>query len=147
MMQIFNRKVSLRDHSLLNIASLWRKPSQRTVLVIGGAGYIGSALLPKLLARGHRVRLLDRFFFGTEPIHNLLDHPNLEIINADFRQIEKVAEAVQGADAVIHLGAIVGDPACALNEDLTIEVNLMATRTIAAVAKGCGVRRFIFAST
>src|SRR5262245_5021809 len=68
-------------------------------------------------------------------------------MQADFRQVDKVVEAMRGTDAVIHLGAIVGDPACALDEELTIEVNLMATRMIAEVAKGSGVNRFVFAST
>lgn len=119
----------------------------RTVLVIGGAGYIGSALLPKLLDRGYRVHLLDLLLYGTEPIQPYLDHPHLKVIQADFRQVDKVVEATRSADAVIHLGAIVGDPACALDENLTIEINLMATRMIAEVAKGNEVGRFIFAST
>jgi nucleoside-diphosphate-sugar epimerase len=134
-------------HAYLSLPRLWKKPTNRTVLVIGGAGYIGSALLPKLLARGHRVRLLDRFFYGFEPIRDILNHRNLEIIHADFRRVDKLVECMEGVDAVIHLGAIVGDPACALDHDLTIEVNLIATRTIAEVAKGYGIRRFIFAST
>ncbi|MFZ0389046.1 MAG: NAD-dependent epimerase/dehydratase [Calditrichia bacterium] len=117
------------------------------VLVIGGAGYIGSALLPKLLERGYRVRLLDLLLYGTEPIEDIIDHPKLEIMQADFRQVDRVVEAMRDIDAVIHLGAIVGDPACALDEDLTIEVNVMATRMIAEVAKGSGVERFVFAST
>ncbi len=119
----------------------------RSVLVIGGAGYIGSALLPKLLDKGYKVRLLDLLLYGTEPIEGLMNHPRLEVVQADFRAIDKVVEAIRGMDAVIHLGAIVGDPACALDEELTIEVNLMATRMIAEVAKGSGVNRFIFAST
>ncbi|HSO73334.1 MAG TPA: NAD-dependent epimerase/dehydratase family protein, partial [Blastocatellia bacterium] len=117
------------------------------VLVIGGAGYIGSALLPKLLARGYRVRLLDLLIYGTEPIAEIIDHPNLEIMQSDFRQIDKVVEAMRNVNAVVHLGAIVGDPACALDEELTIEVNLMATRMIGEVAKGSNVSRFVFAST
>ena len=119
----------------------------RNVLVIGGAGYIGSALLPKLLDKGYRVRLLDLLLFGTEPVQDLLDHPHLEMVQADFRQVDRVVDAMRGMDAVIHLGAIVGDPACALDEELTIEVNLMATKMIAEVAKGSGVNRLIFAST
>ncbi|GIV19731.1 MAG: hypothetical protein KatS3mg023_1482 [Armatimonadota bacterium] len=119
----------------------------RNVLVIGGAGYIGSALLPKLLERGYFVRLLDLFLYGTESIEPYADHPRLEIVKADFRQIDKVVECMKGMDAVVHLGAIVGDPACALDEDLTIDVNLIATRTIAEIAKGSGASRFIFAST
>jgi nucleoside-diphosphate-sugar epimerase len=100
-----------------------------------------------LLEKGYHVRLLDLFLYGAEPIRDCLYHPRLEIMRADFRQVDKVVEATKGMDAVIHLGAIVGDPACALDEDLTIEVNLMATRMIAEVAKGSGVSRFIFAST
>lgn len=119
----------------------------RHVLVIGGAGYIGSALLPRLLAEGYRVRLLDLLLYGTEPIAEWLDHPRLEVMQADFRQVDKVVEAMRDVDAVIHLGGIVGDPACALDEELTTEINVMATRVIAEVAKGSGVSQFIFAST
>jgi nucleoside-diphosphate-sugar epimerase len=82
-----------------------------------------------------------------EPIAKVVGHPNLEIIRADFRYVDKIVQAMKGVDDVIHLGAIVGDPACALDEELTVEVNLMATRMIAEVAKGSGIRRFCFAST
>jgi nucleoside-diphosphate-sugar epimerase len=130
--------------------NLRKRPEEgkiRNVLVIGGAGYIGSALLPKLLDKGYRVTLLDLLLYGTEPIQGVIDHPRLKILQEDFRQIDKVVEATQGADAVIHLGGIVGDPACALDEDLTTDINLMATRMTAEVCKGSGVSRFIFAST
>ena len=120
---------------------------ERTVLLIGGAGYIGSGLLPRLLEKGYKVRLLDLFIYGEEPIAEWLHHPNLEVIRSDFRNVHDVVRAMRGVGAVIHLGAIVGDPACALDEQLTIEINLVATRTIAEVAKARGVRRFIFAST
>ncbi len=127
--------------------ALTRRPRFPTVLLIGGGGYIGSALLPKLLGRGYRVRLLDSFIYGDEPIAALLGHPNLELIRADFRQVDEVVRASRGVDSVIHLGAIVGDPACALNEQLTVEINLVATRTIAEIANGSGIRRLLFAST
>ena len=146
-MQVFPNRTRKPGRSLRTLPRLWKKPTPRTILVIGGAGYIGSALVPKLLARGHRVRLLDRLFYGLDPIREVINHPNLEIRQADFRRIDKLVECMRGVDAVIHLGAIVGDPACALDRDLTIEVNLIATRTIAEVAKGYGIRRFIFAST
>jgi nucleoside-diphosphate-sugar epimerase len=121
--------------------------SVKNVLVIGGAGYIGSALLPRLLDNGYNVRLMDILLYGTEPIKEWLNHPHLEILQADFRKVEKVVQAMYGMDAVIHLGGLVGDSACALNEELTLEINLMATRMIAEVAKGSGVGRFIFTST
>ncbi len=124
-----------------------RKKATRHVLVIGGAGYIGSALLPKLLSSGYRVRLLDLLMFDTDPIEPILEHPNLEIVQGDFRHVGKIVEVMQGIDAVVHLGAIVGDPACELDRELTTEVNLSATRMVAEVAKLCGVERFVFAST
>lgn len=122
-------------------------PRTRRALVIGGAGFIGSALLPLLLKQGYHVRVLDLLIYGDEPIKPWLGDPRLEVMQADFRQIDQVVYAMQDVDAVIHLGAIVGDPACALDEGLTTEINLMATRMIAEVAKGCGVRYFVFAST
>ncbi len=123
------------------------KTGARNVLVIGGAGYIGSALVPRLLNDGFHVRLLDLLLYGTEPIAEWLDHPRLEVLQADFRQVDRVVEAMRDVDIVIHLGGIVGDPACALDEELTTEINVMATRMIAEVAKGSGVNRFVFAST
>jgi nucleoside-diphosphate-sugar epimerase len=119
----------------------------RKILVIGGAGYIGSALLPKLLDKGYHVRLLDLLLYGPQPIQDWIDHPRLEILKADFRHVNAVVEAMRDVDAVIHLGGIVGDPACALDEELTIEINLMATRMIADVVRSSNVSRFIFASS
>jgi nucleoside-diphosphate-sugar epimerase len=119
----------------------------KNVLVIGGAGYIGSALLPKLLDSGYRVRVLDLLLYDTEPIEPVLGHPNLEVVQGDFRHVGKIVEAMQGMDSVVHLGAIVGDPACELDKELTTEVNLSATRMVAEVARLSGVDRFVFAST
>jgi nucleoside-diphosphate-sugar epimerase len=120
---------------------------ERGVLVIGGAGYIGSALLPKLLAADCRVRVLDLFLYGTAPVAAVLNHPKLETIRADFRRVDALVAAMQGIDHLVHLGGIVGDPACAIDEDLTIDVNLAATRLVGEVAKGNGIKHFVFAST
>jgi nucleoside-diphosphate-sugar epimerase len=117
------------------------------VLLTGGGGYVGSALLPHLLQGGYRVRLLDVLLWGREPVARWLDHPNLELVEADFRDVEPVVRALRGADAVIHLGGVVGDPACDLDEPRTLEINVTATRLLAEAAKGLDVPRFIFAST
>jgi nucleoside-diphosphate-sugar epimerase len=138
------RKIIYRESQNLHIQ---KKNSLKNILVIGGAGYIGSALLKHLLNNDYRVRLFDTLLFGTRPIADIITHPNLEIVQADFRQIDRAVEAMQGMDKVVHLGAIVGDPACALDEKLTIEVNMIATRMIAEIAKANGIERFIFAST
>lgn len=127
-------------------ASSPRKDRQ-TVLVIGGAGYIGSALVPLLLRAGYHVRVLDALLFGEEPIARYLEDKDVELVHGDFRRIDQLVTAMKDVDEVIHLGGLVGDPACAVDEDLTIEINLTSTRAIAEVAKAQGVRSFIFAST
>lgn len=119
----------------------------RSVLVVGGGGYIGSGLLTRLLARGYEVRLLDLLMFGEDPIRDVIDHPNLELIRGDFRQVDTVVRATRGVDTVIHLGAIVGDPACEVDHRLTVDTNLLAAQMVAEVSKAAGVRRFVFAST
>lgn len=117
------------------------------VLVIGGGGYIGSALIPRLLDDGYDVRVMDRMIYGQEPLAHCMDHPNLELMQVDYRRVDELVRAMEGASAVVHLGGLVGDPACAVNEELTIDVNVTFSRVIAEMAKGCGIRRFVFASS
>lgn len=116
-------------------------------LVLGGAGYLGSVLVRQLLALGHRVRALDSFLFGEQPLDELRKHPQFELIRGDVRDIGAVVRSMKGCDAVIHLAAIVGDSACDENKQLAVEVNRAATRMLADVALECGVQRFIFASS
>ena len=119
----------------------------RKILVIGGAGYIGSLVLRRLLDEGYHVRLVDVLMYGDGAIQELYDHPHFEFVHGDFRHIETVVRALVGMEAVLHLGAIVGDPACAIDEDFSTEINLIATRVLAEACKGYGIRRFVFAST
>jgi nucleoside-diphosphate-sugar epimerase len=122
------------------------KPVKR-VLLIGGAGYIGSVLSRQLLEGGFRVRVLDSLLFGKEPIAALCRDPGFELVRADFRHVESVVSAMQDMDAVIHLGGIVGDPACKLDSKMTLETNLGATAMIARVCRGYGIQRLLFASS
>ena len=117
------------------------------VLVIGGAGYIGSVLCRKLLDQGYSVRILDTFLYGQESLADLIRHPRFRVIEGDSRNVSAVFRAMLDMDAVVHLGELVGDPACALDEKLTLEINLAATRMVAEAAQGCGVKRFIYASS
>ncbi len=132
--------------------SIARKPTGanreiKNVLVIGGAGYIGSVLARQLLAGGYRVRVLDSLFFGDAPVRDLLNDPKFEFLHADFRHAESLVKSMRGIDAVIHLAALVGDPACTINGDLTNEINYAATRLLIEVCKGASVNRLVFAST
>ncbi|HLQ66048.1 MAG TPA: SDR family oxidoreductase [Candidatus Limnocylindrales bacterium] len=117
------------------------------ILVTGGAGYIGSVLVRRLLAEGERVRVVDRFLFGGEGLRGLESTPELEVLHRDLRDPRVYAEALEGAGAVIHLAAIVGDKACALDEERAVQTNWTATVAFARAAAARGVRRFVFAST
>ena len=117
------------------------------VLVTGGAGYLGSTLVPMLLAQGNQVRVVDSLLYGGESLLGSLSHPDFEFSAADIRDQETVVCAVQGIDAVVHLAAIVGDPACAKNPELAKELNLDATLQLFRASEDGGVGRFVFAST
>jgi len=119
----------------------------KAVLVIGGAGYLGSVLCRLLLQRGYHVRVLDSLMFGLDPIAELEGRPGFELVKGDVRHLEMVAKAMKSIDAVIHLAAIVGDEACNLDPEETIEANHLATRMVAEVSRYYQVNRFIFAST
>jgi nucleoside-diphosphate-sugar epimerase len=121
--------------------------SVRQVLVLGGAGFLGSVAVGRLLERGFKVRVLDSFLFGQGGLEDVKRHPSCELVRGDIRDIGAVVKAMKGCDAVVHFAAIVGDPACEENKQLAMEVNRAATRMLADVARGCGVRRFIFASS
>ena len=110
------------------------------IVVTGGCGYIGSALVPKLLADGHRVRVIDAMWFG----RNLPTHPNLDVVRYDLRGGKA---HVEDAEAIIHLAAIANDPCGELDAKLTWEVNVLATTRLAQRAVACGVKQFIFASS
>lgn len=118
-----------------------------SVLVVGGAGYVGSELVRQLLDSGYRVRVLDLQLFGLEPLQALLNNKRLQVQKGDFRNIEDVTRALRDMDAVVHLAAIVGDPACAIDEQTTIAVNYQAARMMAQMARANGISRFVFAST
>jgi len=116
------------------------------ILVTGGAGYLGSILVPQLLARGHGVRVLDTFAFRDASLAASQNHA-CELIRGDIRSTPDLSNALRGCNAVVHLAGIVGDPACDANPQLASEVNLDATRTLIHLAAKSGVARFVFASS
>jgi nucleoside-diphosphate-sugar epimerase len=117
------------------------------VLVVGGAGYIGSLLVERLLKEGYRVRVLDALIYGREPLRPVENHSKFQLMVGDCRNMQAVVRAVRGVDAIIDLAAIVGDPACEQDRAAALEINYGATRMLAEVAKGHGAARFIFASS
>lgn len=118
-----------------------------TVLLVGGAGYIGSIVARRLLESGCKVRMLDRLVYGYAAIEDILQHPNFQLIVGDCRNIQTVVRAVKGTTTIIDLAAIVGDPACEEDRQTALETNYAATRMLIEIAKGFRIRRFLFASS
>jgi nucleoside-diphosphate-sugar epimerase len=117
------------------------------VLVTGGAGYVGSALVPKLLEAGHGVTVLDLYLYGDEALKSVRGHAKLREVKGDLRDAAVVADALTGCDAVIHLACISNDPSYDLDPDLGKSINFDAFRPLIRAAKDVGVSRFIYASS
>ena len=117
------------------------------ILVTGGAGYVGSTLVPLLLADGHRVRVLDSLLHGGESLLGVWSHPSFEFVHGDICERTKRQAAVAGIEAVVHLAAVVGDPACSSQPDVARAVNLQASLALVEESQQAGVTRFLFAST
>jgi len=117
------------------------------VLVTGGAGYVGSTLVPILLAEGHCVTVLDSLLHGGGSLLGVWSNPAFEFVRGDIRDRAQVRALLPGMDAVVHLAAIVGDPACARDPEISREVNLESSLALIEESRKSGVHRFIFAST
>jgi nucleoside-diphosphate-sugar epimerase len=119
----------------------------RNVLITGGAGYVGSALVPRLLEVGHTVTVLDLYMFGHHVLDGVASHPKLIQIQGDLRHPIVVEKALVGCDSVIHLACISNDPSFELNPALGKSINYDAFRPLVKAAKRAGVNRFIYASS
>ncbi|HLH14110.1 MAG TPA: NAD(P)-dependent oxidoreductase [Solirubrobacteraceae bacterium] len=118
-----------------------------TTLVTGGSGYIGALLVNELREAGHEVRVLDSLLHGQEDIAAEQERAGVQVVRGDVRDADARARALAGADAVVHLAAIVGDPACARDPQVSDEVNVKATEALVADAAQAAVERLVFAST
>jgi nucleoside-diphosphate-sugar epimerase len=117
------------------------------ILITGGAGYVGSTLVPMLLADGQRVRVLDSLLHGGQSLLGVWSHPNFEFICGNITDRKQVKAALDGVQAVVHLAAVVGDPACSRNPVLARAVNLDSSLALIEASQQADISRFIFAST
>lgn len=113
------------------------------VMVVGGAGYVGSVLVPMLLDNGYEVRVVDALYYGAEGLQPVADR--IELIQADMRRMPE--GALDGVDAVINLGGLSNDPTANYNPELNWQLNFHATVKLATLAKARGIRRYIFAGS
>lgn len=111
------------------------------VFVTGACGFKGTVLVPKLLAKGYKVRAFDIQWFG----NHLRPHPALEIVKGDIRNIDEVN--LDGIDAIVHLSSVANDPCSDLDPQLTWEISCLATMQLADRAKRMGIKRFVYASS
>jgi len=117
------------------------------VMVTGGAGYVGSSLIPKLLDEGHNVTVLDLYIYGEDLFKDYRSNPRFREVKGDLRDPLAVKKALQGANAVIHLACISNDPSFELNPDLGKSINYDCFLPLVRASKDVGVRRFIYASS
>ncbi|MBI1778607.1 MAG: SDR family oxidoreductase [Proteobacteria bacterium] len=117
------------------------------VMVTGGAGYVGSVLVPKLLAEGHGVTVLDLYIYGRDIFADLRRNPGFREVRGDLRDAKAVEDALHGCDAVIHLACISNDPSFDLDPELGKSINYDCFRPLVQAAKRAGVERFVYASS
>ena len=121
---------------------------QRNVLIIGGAGYIGSVLSKKLLARGYKVRVLDKLMYdNAAAVSHLIEEENFSFMKGDFGDNNILEKALEGVTDVVLLAALVGDPICKKYPDLAQKVNLDYPKNLFLKLKNRNINRFIFTST
>ena len=124
-----------------------RPEGRRTILVTGGAGYVGSHVVRRLLERGDRVRVLDLFLYGDDGLKGITEHQGLSVRVGDVRDPVAMREATEGADTVIALAALVGDAACDLDRETTAAINHGATALLVETCAKASVQRLVFASS
>lgn len=118
-----------------------------SILVTGGAGYVGAVLVPELLKHGYRVKVLDLYIYGEDVLDGVKDHSNLEQIKGDIRDTSLLQRSISGCDSVIHLACISNDPSFELNPELGKSINLDAFTPLVEISRSSGVQRFIYASS
>jgi nucleoside-diphosphate-sugar epimerase len=119
----------------------------KSILVTGGAGYIGSVLTHKLVKSGYNVRIIDSLIYGKDGISDLVSNNSIELVQKDIRDEKALSKVIENIDCVIHLAAIVGDPLCKKIPVAAKQINEDATKKLIDISKKQGIKRFIFAST
>lgn len=119
----------------------------KNILVTGGAGYIGTYVVNLLLNRGYKVVVLDNLYYGEIGLNTFIEHENCQFIKGDISNESDVIDALKNVDGVIALAAIVGDPACNVNKELTYKINYEANKLLLKHCLAVDIQRLVFASS
>lgn len=120
--------------------------NNRSVLIVGGAGYIGSVLTRRLISSGWSVRVLDKLLYGEDSLKGL-DDRKFTLIHGDAGVIDNIIRAIEGVDAVVYLAELVGDPACSLAPQSTLKTNYLAVTAMAHLCSHLNISRFVYTSS
>src|SRR4030042_3436734 len=121
--------------------------TKRKIFLTGGAGYVGAVLVPKLLAKGYQVKVLDLYMFGEDVLSSEKNHPGLIQVKGDIRNRKLLEKEITGYDTVIHLACISNDPSFELDPALAKSINYDAFLDLVDVSNKAKVKNFIYASS
>src|SRR5579871_4317074 len=121
--------------------------SDLRVLITGGAGYVGSRVTAHLLELGHRVTVFDKLIYGAEALLPFYGAERFKLVRGDVRDRDALAAVLEGADAIVHFAAVVGEQACSIDPEQSWSINVEGTKTVVAAARCAGVSQLIFIST
>ena len=145
-----NKPIKIVNKDLLNIDQhdLNNKKVKTKILLIGGAGYIGSILAKKLLKQNYQVTIFDKFIYQSQQeIRKKIKSNNLKLVKGDSRRIDEVFEVIKKNNVVVHLAELVGDPLCEVKPSKTYEVNFLASIAISNICKNLPISKFIYISS
>ena len=121
--------------------------SSKSVLITGGAGYVGSILTNKLVEQNYHVKVIDSLVYGGDGISKLINEEKIDFFNLDIRDSKNLLKLIDDVDSVIHLAAVVGEPLCKKIPDSAKQINEFATKNLVNICKKNNIKKFLFAST
>jgi len=137
----------VKDYEFPLTSKVLNENQIKNILVTGGAGYIGSVLVRKLIKAGYKVKVIDKLLFGAKPVRKLKSSPNFTLVQGDILDTDLLKKMLVDVDAVVHLAAIVGEPACLSKKDIALKTNYLGTIYLARLCKAYGIKKFIYTST
>lgn len=145
--QIFRSSFVPKDQEPHMLSPFIPDRTVKTILITGGAGYLGSVLVGKLLSQGYLVKVVDALWFGEASISSYIGRPNFQFFHQNVQEFDAMERLLFDVDAVVHMAALVGEPACAPRKELALHINYLVPLQLARLCKAYNISRFIFFSS